>query len=197
MSTSDIQKTQQAALHATLWNMANDLRGAMEAYEFKSYILGLIFFRYLSEKVEKQAAEFLQYDNISFEDFWKDADDEIKQSFREEMIDALGYFIEPEHLFSSLIAQIQTNDFDIEVLQKAITSISESSLGTESQQDFEGLFDDMDLTNNKLGKDVKSRSKVMGKAMTSINSLSLEFDNAEIDVLGDAYEYLIGMFAQT
>ena len=79
MSTSDIQKTQQAALHATLWSMANDLRGAMEAYEFKSYILGLIFFRYLSEKVEKQAAEFLQYDNISFEDFWKDADEEIKQ----------------------------------------------------------------------------------------------------------------------
>lgn len=69
MTTSDIQKMQQAELHATLWNMANDLRGSMEAYEFKSYILGLIFYRYLSEKVEKQAAEFLQYDEITFVDF--------------------------------------------------------------------------------------------------------------------------------
>lgn len=197
MTTSDIQKMQQAELHATLWNMANDLRGSMEAYEFKSYILGLIFYRYLSEKVEKQAAEFLQYDEISFEDFWQEADEEAKQNFKEAIIEALGYFLEPQYLFSTLIEKIKVNEFDIETLQKAITSISESSLGTESQQDFEGLFDDMDLTSSKLGKDVKSRSKVMGKAMTSINSLSLEFDNAEIDVLGDAYEYLIGMFAQT
>ena len=197
MTTSDIQKSQQAELHATLWNMANDLRGSMEAYEFKSYILGLIFYRYLSEKVEKQAKEFLQYDEIAFADFWQEADEDTKQSFQEAIIEALGYFLEPQYLFSSLIEKIKTNEFDIEALQKAITSISESSLGTESQQDFEGLFDDMDLTSSKLGKDVKSRSKVMGKAMTSINSLSLEFDNAEIDVLGDAYEYLIGMFAQT
>ncbi|MGL4484209.1 MAG: type I restriction-modification system subunit M, partial [Anaerovoracaceae bacterium] len=167
----------------------------MEAYEFKSYILGLIFYRYLSDKVEKCAADLLKDDKEDYSSAWEKED--YCQALRTEIIDILGYIIEPEHLFSSLIKKIIAQDFDIEALQKAISAISESSLGTESQEDFENLFDDMDLASSKLGRDVKSRSSVMAKVMLSINDLDLQFEDAEIDVLGDAYEYLIGMFAQT
>jgi len=198
MSTSDIQKVQQAQLHSTLWDMANNLRGSMEAYEFKSYILGLIFYRYLSEKVEKNAHLLLKDDNISFEDFYANNDEDIRNDFSSDIVESLGYFIAPQYLFSHFTKVLkETNSFDIEELDKAISAISESSLGTQSQHDFEGLFDDMDLKSTKLGKDVKERSQVIGKVLASIDNLDLDFDNAEIDVLGDAYEYLIGMFAQT
>lgn len=198
MSTSDIQKVQQAQLHSTLWDMANNLRGSMEAYEFKSYILGLIFYRYLSEKVEKNAHLLLKEDNISFEDFYANNDEDVRNDFSSDIVESLGYFIAPQYLFSHFTKVLkETNSFDIEELDKAISAISESSLGTQSQHDFEGLFDDMDLKSTKLGKDVKERSQVIGKVLASIDNLDLDFDNAEIDVLGDAYEYLIGMFAQT
>lgn len=198
MSTSDIQKNQQSRLHATLWAMANDLRGSMEAYEFKSYILGLIFYRYLSEKVEKAAANLLEYENQTFAEFYTLVDENTRNLFKQEVINALGYFIEPQYLFSHFTQKLkQENFFDIEELDKAVAAISESSLGTESQHDFEGLFDDMDLKSTKLGKEVKERSRVIGRVLSSIDNLELDFDNAQIDVLGDAYEYLIGMFAQT
>lgn len=198
MSTSDIQKNQQSRLHATLWAMANDLRGSMEAYEFKSYILGLIFYRYLSEKVEKAAANLLEYENKTFTEFYTSVDEDTRNLFKQEIINALGYFIEPQYLFSHFTQKLkQENSFDIEELDKAVAAISESSLGTESQHDFEGLFDDMDLKSTKLGKEVKERSRVIGRVLSSIDSLELDFDDAQIDVLGDAYEYLIGMFAQT
>ena len=160
MSTSDIQKNQQSKLHATLWAMANDLRGSMEAYEFKSYILGLIFYRYLSEKVEKAAANLLEYENQTFAEFYTLVDENTRNLFKQEVINALGYFIEPQYLFSHFINKLKAeNSFDIEELDKAIAAISESSLGTESQHDFEGLFDDMDLKSTKLGKEVISQHR--------------------------------------
>ncbi|RGJ98531.1 type I restriction-modification system subunit M [Megamonas funiformis] len=156
MSTSDIQKVQQAQLHSTLWDMANNLRGSMEAYEFKSYILGLIFYRYLSEKVEKNAHLLLKDDNISFEDFYADNDEDVRNDFSSDIVESLGYFIAPQYLFSHFTKVLkETNSFDIEELDKAISAISESSLGTQSQHDFEGLFDDMDLKSTKLGKETK------------------------------------------
>lgn len=195
MNTSEIQKQQQAELHSTLWDMANDLRGTMEAYEFKSYILGMIFFRFLSEKAEKCAAKLLADDEANYAEAYTNA--EYKEALDEEMIAILGYRIEPRNLFSNLIDRIGTDDFDVEDLERSISQIIESTLGTESQEDFQNLFDDMDLKSSKLGRDVKSRSKVVAKVMLSINKLSFEIEDSEIDVLGDAYEYLIGMFAQT
>lgn len=195
MSTSDIQKEQQANLHKTLWDMADDLRGSMEAYEFKSYILGLIFYRYLSEKVEGMAAQFLSSDPLNYAEAWKKTD--YRDGLTEEIIEALGYVIPPDFLFSTLIAKIRSDEFDIEMLTEAIKSVSASSIGQESQEDFENLFDDMDLSSSKLGKEPKTRAKVMAKVMLSISKLPFKFEDSEIDVLGDAYEYLIGKFAQT
>lgn len=189
------QKEQQAELHSKLWNMANDLRGAMEAYEFKSYILGMIFYKYLSEKVENCAKKLLENDENDYFAAWQN--DEYREELKQTIIDILGYSIAPEYLFSSLMNSINQGSFDIEELEKAINSVSESSLGTESQEDFENLFDDMDLKSSKLGRDVKSRGKLIAKVMSGVADIDFAHDDAEIDVLGDAYEYLIGMFAQT
>ncbi|EGA88440.1 type I restriction-modification system, M subunit [Planococcus donghaensis MPA1U2] len=196
MTTSEKQRQQQAELHKKLWTMANDLRGQMEAYDFKNYILGLIFYRYLSEKTEARIAKLLEEDNISYEDAWKD--EEYREGLIETLLEEIGFVIEPEFLFSSMVTEIPKSDqgkFDVELLHKAIKAIEESTLGTDSQQDFEHLFDDMDLTSTKLGRDVKSRSKLIAKIILSINDIPFLHDDVDIDVLGDAYEYLISQFA--
>lgn len=193
MSVSDKQQEQQANLHTRLWAIANDLRGTLEANEFKNYILGLIFYRYLSEKLEDRVKKLLENDNISYTEAWEN--DEMREALQEELLGEIGYFIEPKYLFSSLIKAIEGGDFDIEMLQGAINDITESTLGYTSQDDFDHLFDDMDLSSTKLGKDVKSRSKLIAKVMGNIEQIDFKHDDAEIDVLGDAYEYLISQFA--
>ena len=187
-----IQEHQQE-LHSKLWAIANDLRGNMEANEFKNYILGLIFYRYLSEKVENRAKDLLSEDNISYEEAWEN--EEYREGLQEELLEQLGYFIEPKFLFSTLLKSIEDGKFDIEMLQGAINDITESTLGADSEEDFDHLFDDMDLTSTKLGRDVKSRSKLIAKVMGNIAEIDFAHDDSEIDVLGDAYEYLISQFA--
>lgn len=198
MTTSEAQRRQQEELHKKLWAMANDLRGQMEAYEFKNYILGLIFYRYLSEKIEDRANKLLEEDKISYKRAWED--EELCKALQEELIQQIGYVIEPDYLFSNMIEEIQKGEqgeFDVEMLQKAVNAVTESTLGAESQEDFQHLFDDMDLSSSKLGRDVKTRSKLIAKIMTNINSIPFKLDDVEIDVLGDAYEYMIGQFAAT
>ncbi|CEP99582.1 type I restriction-modification system subunit M [Paraclostridium sordellii] len=193
MQTSERQQEQQKELHTKLWAIANDLRGNMEANEFKNYILGLIFYRYLSEKVEKKAQDLLSEDEISYIEAWED--EEYREGLQEELLEQLGYFVEPKYLFSTLLQAIEDGKFDIEMLQGAINDITESTIGSESQDDFDHLFDDMDLASTKLGKDVKSRSKLIAKVIANIAQIDFLHDDSEIDVLGDAYEYLISQFA--
>ncbi|MEH7495681.1 type I restriction-modification system subunit M [Neobacillus niacini] len=196
MTSTEKQRQQQAELHKKLWNMANDLRGQMEAYEFKNYILGLIFYRYLSEKAEDRVAKLLEEDGISYTEAWKD--EEMRAALSEELIQQIGYVIEPKYLFSNMISEITKGDqgeFDTEMLQKAVNAITESTLGAASQEDFQNLFDDMDLASSKLGRDVKSRSRLIAKIMVSINDIPFLHDDVDIDVLGDAYEYMISQFA--
>lgn len=196
MATSELQRQQQAELHKKLWAMANDLRGQMEAYEFKDYILGLIFYRYLSEKVESRALTLLKEDGLSFAEAWKN--EEYKQELSNYLIDELGYVVEPQYLFSSFIAEINKGSdgkFDVELLQNGIKAIESSTLGAESQDEFEDLFDDMDLTSTKLGRTVSDRSKLIAKVMVNIAEIPFLQDDVEIDVLGDAYEYMISQFA--
>lgn len=196
MSTSAKQKVQQAELHKKLWAIANDLRGTMDASEFRNYILGLIFYRYLSEKTEQRVIKLLEEDNISYEEAWKDP--EYQEGLKEELIAQIGYVIEPQDLYSAMVVEIgkgEQGKFDVEVLEKAISKIEESTLGHASQEDFNHLFDDMDLTSSRLGNSVKARSSLISKVLINLNDLDFMHDDAEIDVLGDAYEYLIGQFA--
>ena len=185
----------QKELCNKLWTMANALRGNMEAYEFKNYILGMIFYYYLSDRTEKYMENLLKDDNITYENAWKD--DEYKEAVIEESLRDLGYVIEPQYLFHKLVEMVENRSFDIEFLQSAINSLMESTIGNESQDDFEGLFSDMALDSTKLGHSVKDRSVVMAKIIAALDEINFSMEDTKIDVLGNAYEYLIGQFAAT
>ena len=190
------QAQQQSQLHKQLWAIANDLRGNMDASEFKNYILGIIFYRYLSENLERVIEkDYLSEDAISYEEAWRKP--EYKNVLIQELTENsdIGYLIEPEFLFSKMVQLIKVGKFDISVLSKAINSLGESTIGHSSQDDFEGLFDDMDLNSSRLGRGEKERTALISKIMLKINEIDFMHEDAEIDVLGDAYEYMIGQFA--
>ena len=185
MSREEKQQTQQAELQKQLWSIANTLRGNMDANDFKNYILGLIFYRYLSENLVNYVENTMLRNTKKYVDMFDDKGrvDEFKGDLIED--ENIGYFIEPDYLWSTLIS----------MLQKAINSISESTLGNESEDDFENLFEDMDLNNSKLGRGEADRTKLISTIMLKINDIDFHHEDAEIDVLGDAYEYLISNFA--
>jgi type I restriction enzyme M protein len=190
------QSQQQAELHKKLWGMANDLRGSMDASEFKNFILGIIFYRYLSENIQKVIEEeYLKDDKISFVEAWKNKN--IKEMLIEELTENsdIGYFIEPDFLFSKMVDSIKKSDFDISVLSEAIRKLGQSTIGKSSQDDFDGLFEDIDLNSNKLGKGEKERSEKIGQIILKVSDIDFLHQDSQIDVLGDAYEYLIGQFA--
>jgi len=191
---NDIQMHQKE-LENKLWAMANNLRGTMEAYEFKNYILGMIFYYYLSKREEGYMVNLLKDDGITFEEAWED--EEYKEAVVEEALRDLGYLIEPQYLFRNMVRMVENNNFDIEFLQAAINSIMESTMGADSQEDFENLFDDMQLDSTKLGRTVKDRSAVMGRIIATLADIGIDMEDTKIDVLGNAYEYLIGQFAAT
>src|SRR5699024_9045422 len=195
MTVTEKQRQQQAELQKKLWSIANDLRGNMDASEFRNYILGLIFYRFLSEKMEEEVERLLREDNMTFSEAWED--EEIKEALSDELIKRIGYFIEPEFLYSSLVSDIEAGKFDIEQLSKAINRVEESTLGTNSEDDFVHLFSDMDLTSNRLGNNVSNRTKLISKVMLNLADLPFVHSDMEIDMLGDAYEYMIGQFAAT
>ncbi|HCV2692371.1 TPA: type I restriction-modification system subunit M N-terminal domain-containing protein, partial [Staphylococcus aureus] len=195
MSITEKQRQQQAELHKKLWSIANDLRGNMDASEFRNYILGLIFYRFLSEKAEQEYADALAGEDITYQETW--ADEEYREDLKAELIDQVGYFIEPQDLFSAMIREIETQDFDIEHLATAIRKVETSTLGEESENDFIGLFSDMDLSSTRLGNNVKERTALISKVMVNLDDLPFVHSDMEIDMLGDAYEFLIGRFAAT
>lgn len=194
---ADIKKQQELAaeLSTKLWAMANDLRGNMEAYEFKNYILGLLFYKELSDRTEKFVAELLQEDNTTFEAAWKD--EEYKEAIVDEMLIKLGYVLEPKYLFPEMLELIRKDEFSIDYFEEAINSIIASTQGQDSEADFDGLFEDMDLKSSKLGKEIKQRSKLIGKVLQTIDSIEVDLGDTDVDVLGTAYVTLIGLFAQT
>ena len=182
METQEIQAKQQAELHTQLWAMANDLRGSMDASEFKNYILGLIFYRYLSDKLSNFVDEELEDDDISYADAWKDED--FKQDIIDALVDdegGLGYVIEPANLWSTLIDKINVKQFDISMLAKAVNDLTESTIGLGSQRDFENLFDDMDLNASKLGKSEADRSALIAKVMLKIDDINFHYEDGSAD----------------
>ncbi len=183
----------QKELETKLWGMANNLRGTMEAYEFKNYILGMIFYYYLSKREETYEENLLKDDGLSFTEAWEN--EEYKDAVIEETLRDLGYVIEPQYLFNNMVKLVENNNFDVEFLQAAINSLMESTMGADSQDDFEGLFSDMDLASTKLGRTVKDRSSVMARIIATLSDITLDADDTKIDILGNAYEYLIGQFA--
>jgi type I restriction enzyme M protein len=185
-----VENNESKNLEQALWNAANVLRGKMDASEYKNYMLGLIFYRFLSGKIEDGVLEATGEDGDAikvYQEYWSTQQDEIK----EELLDSLGYLIEPDDLFDSIVTRIQNHEFQISDLKQAFFNLEQSVKGRSSEEDFEGLFDDVDLDSNRLGK---NPSQVMNDTIMALKDI--DFDNGR-DVLGDAYEYLISEFAMS
>ena len=185
----------QNSLERELWAIADVLRGNMDANEFKNYILGFIFYRYLSEKLETHMDNELENDNLTFAEAWEK--DEFKEDLKEEGIGTLGYFLEPQYLFSNIVEKAKVNEFILEDLLKSLNYISNSSMGTASQDDFSNLFEDVDLNSSKLGKSANEKNKTISKIILKLNDIDFKLDDDDADILGDAYEYLISQFASS
>ena len=192
MSVETAQKQSQE-LATKLWDIANDLRGNMDASKFKNYILGVIFYRYLSEKTEAYMDNLLKDDGMSYRQAL--ANEEYAPIVNGWSIEHLGYIIKPEYLYDSMIQNIKDGKFSIEDFEKAISELTSSTLGQESEPAFEKLFDDMNLQDKDLGKEVSERTELMSTIMLKINDISFNAQDAKIDVLGTAYMILIGLFA--
>lgn len=187
-----VQQHQQA-LQKQLWNIANTLRGNMSADDFRDYILGLIFYKYLSDKLNRYCDELLAEDGISF---LAAADDKaLLNDLSEECIDNLGYFIAPNQLFASLAKQGEKQAFILDDLSRVLNSIEQSTTAAASADDFNGLFGELDLNSSRLGKNPDARNKLISQVLVHLENIDFHLENTEIDLLGDAYEYLIGQFA--
>lgn len=207
-------------LEQQLWNIANTLRGKMNADEFRDYILGFIFYKYLAEKMEIYANKILKEggDTFLFSELDENTETgkEYIEAIKEESLEKLGYFLKPSELFSAVskrgnhnedekesdaVAEDTTetyntkDNFILEDLQKILNNIQNSTMGTDSEEDFEDLFEDMDLNSTKLGKSPEARNEIIAKVLAHLDKIDFKLENTELDVLGDAYEYLIGKFA--
>jgi type I restriction enzyme M protein len=205
-------------LEQQLWNIANTLRGKMNADEFRDYILGFIFYKYLSEKMEIYADSILKPDGISYQGINEDSENgkAYLEAIKEEALLKLGYFLRPSELFSSVAKrgnhkevsleeialaaepdeEYQTaSNFILEDLQTILNNVQNSTMGTDSEEDFDNLFEDLDLNSTKLGKTPEARNEIIAKVLGHLNKIDFKLEQTELDVLGDAYEYLIGKFA--
>ncbi|MCR5786400.1 MAG: type I restriction-modification system subunit M [Acholeplasmatales bacterium] len=190
---ADIVQKQSQELANQLWAIANDLRGNMDSSKFKNYILGVIFYRYLSERTESYMNELLKDDKISYKKALENI--EYAETVKGWSIEHLGYIIEPKYLWSSLVEKINDSKFSIEDFEKAISSLTASTIGQDSEAAFDKLFDDMNLQDKDLGKEVSDRTDLISKVILKVNDISFSFDDAEMDVLGTAYMILISLFA--
>ena len=184
-------------LEKQLWNIANALRGNMSADDFRDYILGFIFYKFLSEKIHLYADNLLAEDGIKFIDIDEASKDgqETLEALKEETINHLGYFLKPSELFHVLAQKGEQGAFIIEELGAVLRHIEQSTMGTDAEDDFNGLFDDLDLSSNKLGKTEKAKNELISQVLSHLDAIDFALGDTEIDVLGDAYEYLIGQFA--
>ncbi|MGP2657052.1 type I restriction-modification system subunit M [Malaciobacter sp. WC5094] len=193
---SDEHKKQ---LERQLWNIADTLRGKMDADEFRDYILGFIFYKYLSEKIEDYAnTQILKEDGISYlEVLGHKQEEDYIEVVKDEALEKLGYFLRPNELFSEIAKRGSgtENNFILEDLTTILRNIEQTTMGHDSEDDFVNLFDDLDLTSVKLGKTVDKRNELIVKVLIHLDNIDFELKDTESDILGDAYEYLIGQFA--
>ncbi len=186
----------QQKLRNQLWAVANTLRGNMSASDFMYFTLGFIFYKYLSEKIELFVNEELEQDGISFSELWQGDDAQFKYDIREDCVNELGYFIEPQYLYSTIIAKIAKKENILSDLERSLKKIEDSTTGQDSEEDFGGLFSDIDLTSPKLGKTVEDKNRLVSDVLVALNGIDFGLQQAhDIDILGDAYEYMISQFA--
>jgi type I restriction enzyme M protein len=199
--TVNNKEAQRAELHKTIWRIANDLRGSVDGWDFKSYVLGMLFYRFISENLtaylnrQERDAGNADFDYATLSD--SDA-----LLGRRETITEKGFYILPSHLFANVRVRARNDDDLNETLARVFKDIEHSAVGAESEDDFKGLFDDLDVNSNKLGPTVIKRNEKLVKLLDAIGDLPLSngsgsFSENTIDLFGDAYEYLMQMYAST
>ncbi|HOA17711.1 MAG TPA: type I restriction-modification system subunit M, partial [Fervidobacterium sp.] len=192
---NNIKEQERAELHRTIWNIANDLRGSVNGWDFKQYVLGMLFYRYISENITAyiNKGEW-EAGNTEF-DYVKLSDEEAEQA-REDLVKTKGFFILPSELFENVRARAKYDENLNETLEQVFNNIEASARGTESEDNFKGLFDDIDVNSNKLGSTVAKRNEKLVKLLNSVAEMKLgDYKDNTIDAFGDAYEFLMGMYA--
>ncbi len=197
----NIKEQQRNELHKTIWSIANDLRGSVDGWDFKQYILTTLFYRYISENLCSYIEE--QEGDPEF-DYSKLTDEEAEYG-RETTVKEKGFFILPSELFCRVLETVDKDGMSKEedgedlneILSRIFKNIEGSAIGSESEADMKGLFDDMDPNSSKLGSSVKERNKKLAKLINKIGSINFggDFKDNKIDAFGDAYEYLMMMYA--
>ena len=193
---ADIKKEQERAeLHRTIWSIADDLRGSVDGWDFKHYVLGMLFYRYISENFAAYINEGeAEAGNEGFD--YAKLSDEDAEGAREELVATKGFFIPPSHLFWNVKAKAANDDNLNETLEAVFNGIENSAKGTSSENDMAGLFDDFDVNSNKLGATVAKRNEKLVKLINGVASMNLgNVKDHDIDAFGDAYEYLMTMYA--
>ncbi|MEU6943980.1 type I restriction-modification system subunit M [Streptomyces sp. NPDC046316] len=196
--TAPTKEAQRAELHKIIWRIANDLRGSVDGWDFKSYVLGILFYRFISEnltaylnRLEREAGDAdFEYAKLS------DTDAEFG---RKDTVDEKGFYILPGELFANVRKRAAIDENLNETLARVFKNIEGSALGTDSEDDLKGLFDDLDVNSAKLGNTVAKRNERLVKLLNAIGDLNLgsEFTDHTIDAFGDAYEYLMMMYASS
>ncbi len=193
-----MSEDQKKLLESQLWGIANLLRGKISADDYRDYILGFIFYKYLSEKQLFYANELLVGESTT--DYKTVTDQDTLDAIKEESLLKLGYFLEPSQLFSVLAAKGNADtesesNYILEDLKSVLNHIEQSTMGTESEEDFNALFEDLDLNSTKIGRTVGARNEIIVKILMYLDKIDFKLEEIESDVLGDAYEYLIAKFA--
>ena len=189
------KELQRQELHNAIWKIANDLRGAVDGWDFKQYVLGTLFYRYISENITAYInKDEWEAGNTGF-DYAKMSDEEAEEA-REGLVEEKGFFILPSELFVNIRANAKNNENLNETLEKVFNNIEDSAKGNSSEKDFKGLFDDFDVNSNKLGGTVPERNKRLLALLNGVGDMKLgDFQNNTIDAFGDAYEFLMTMYA--
>lgn len=189
------KEQEREELHRAIWAIADDLRGSVDGWDFKSYVLGIMFYRYISENLTNYInADEIAAGNADF-DYAKLSDEEAEQA-RDDLVQTKGFFILPSELFVNVRARAPQDDNLNMTMEAVFRHIEDSPKGTESEDDFAGLFDDIDVNSSKLGATVAKRNAMLVKLLDGIGAMKLgEYKENTIDAFGDAYEYLMSMYA--
>lgn len=181
-------------LHRTIWKIANDLRGSVDGWDFKSYVLGMLFYRFISENLTNYLnKEELRAGNKDFD--YSKLSDEDAEFARDETVLEKGFYILPSELFVNVNSKAKNDNNLNETLSTVFKNIEASAKGTASEDRMKGLFDDIDVNSNKLGSTVIRRNEMLVKIMDSIAGLRLgDYQDNNNDTFGDAYEYLMSMY---
>ena len=188
------KEQERAELHRSIWAIADDLRGAVDGWDFKNYVLGAMFYRYISENfVAYINAGEIEAGNTSF-DYTEMSDIEAEEA-RESLVEEKGFFIPPSELFCNVRKRAASDENLNETLEQVFAHLEDSAKGSEAEDDFAGLFDDFDVNSNKLGATVAKRNERLVKILDGVANMKLEYKDNAIDAFGDAYEYLMTMYA--